>query len=307
MKPAKFAYVRAESVDQVVEVLDGRDGEAIILAGGQTLLPLLSMRLARPDVVVDINHVAELSGIDLRDGERGRELIIKACTRQADALASPLTQEHVPLLVKTISFIGHQQTRNRGTVGGSLSHADPASEIPLAALTLDAWVSLRSVSGTRRVALSDYFIGPMMTARAENEILLAVHFPLDQKSTGIGTGTGTGFHEVSERRGDFAVVAAAALIQLDQGGICTHAALAIGGAGGTPLRITALEDQLTGSGINEQIIKAALPMISAAIDPNSDQHAAAAYRERVACQLAERALLDALADALADVLVGAGP
>jgi CO/xanthine dehydrogenase FAD-binding subunit len=301
VKPAKFAYVRAESVDQVVEVLDGRDGEAIILAGGQTLLPLLSMRLARPDVVVDINHVAELSGIAVSDGEGGRELIIKACTRQADALASPLIQEHVPLLAKAIGFIGHQQTRNRGTVGGSLSHADPASEIPLAALTLDAWVSLRSVSGTRRVALSDYFIGPMMTARADNEILLAVHFPLAQGHVGAG------FHEVSERRGDFAVVAAAALIQCDQGGICTHAALAIGGAGGTPLRITALEDQLTGSGINEQIIKAALPMISAAIDPDSDQHAAAAYRERVAGQLAERALLDALADALADGLVGAGP
>ncbi len=192
MKPAKFDYILAESVDQVVEALDKGAGEAIVIAGGQTLMPMLAMRLARPALVVDINHVAELSGIEVV----GDELIIKACTRQADALASPLIQRHVPLLAKAIAFVGHQQTRNRGTVGGSLSHADPASEIPLAALTLDASVSLRSVAGTRVVALADYFLGPMMTARADNEVLVAVHFPLRAGPVG------TGFHEVSERRRD---------------------------------------------------------------------------------------------------------
>lgn len=287
MKPAKFDYILAESVDQVVEALDKGAGEAIVIAGGQTLMPMLAMRLARPATVVDINHVAELSGIEVAGGD----LVIKACTRQADALASPLIQRHAPLLAKAISFVCHQQTRNRGTVGGSLSHADPASEIPLAALALDASVSLRSVSGGRMVALADYFLGPMMTARADNEVLLAVHFPLNAGAVG------TGFHEVSERRGDFAVVAAAAVIALDGDGTCRNAALAIGGAHGTPRRIGALEDRLRGSRIDGDGIRSALPEIAAVLEPGSDQHADAAYRLRVAVILAERALLDALGEA----------
>jgi CO/xanthine dehydrogenase FAD-binding subunit len=289
VKPAKFDYILAESVDQVVDALDKGGGETIVLAGGQTLMPMLAMRLARPAVVVDINKVAELSGIAVA----GDELVIKTCTRQAEALASTLVQRRLPLLAKAIAFVGHQQTRNRGTVGGSLSHADPASEIPLAALALDASVSLRSVTGTRRVLLKDYFLGPMMTARADNEVLLAVHFPLNSGPIG------TGFHEVSERRGDFAVVAAAAVIGLDGAGICDAAALAIGGAHGTPRRIGALEDRLRGRKIDAGAIRSALPVIADALQPGGDQHADAAYRLRVANVLAERALLDALAEAVA--------
>ena len=130
MKPAKFEYLRAESIDQVVQALDQGDGETIVLAGGQTLMPMLAMRLARPAMVVDINHVAELSGVEiLNEVEGDGELVIMACTRQAEALASPLIQEHAPLLSKAIAFVGHRQTRNRGTVGGSLAHADSASEL----------------------------------------------------------------------------------------------------------------------------------------------------------------------------------
>lgn len=287
VKPAKFDYVLAESVDQAVKALAEGAGDAIIIAGGQTLMPMLAMRLARPAVVVDINRIPELTGIDVHDGE----LIIKACTRQAEALASPLIGAHVPLLRKAIAFVGHQQTRNRGTVGGSLSHADPASEIPLAALALGASVSLRSVARARRVPLADYFLGPMMTTRAENEILLAVHIPLSDSRQGAG------FHEVSERRGDFAVVAAAAVIALDASGICITAALAIGGADGTPRRITPLEDQLRGTKISPERIQAALPHIASMLKPGDDQHAGAAYRLRVANILAERALLEALAEA----------
>lgn len=286
VKPAKFDYLRAENIDQVVEALDQGDGEAIVLAGGQTLMPMLAMRLARPAMVVDINHVAELSGVAVRDGE----LVIMACTRQAEALTSPLIQEHAPLLAKAIAFVGHQQTRNRGTVGGSLAHADPASEIPLAALALDGWVSLRSVAGTRRVPLADYFHGPMMTALAENEILLSLHIP---RAPGP---RGTGFHEVSERRGDFAVVAAAAVIGLDARGVCDHAALAIGGADGTPRRIGEVEDKLRGQRLDGAVIAGQLSGIGAALTPGGDQHAGAAYRLRVARVLAERALLEALAE-----------
>ncbi|MBT4488245.1 MAG: xanthine dehydrogenase family protein subunit M [Rhodospirillaceae bacterium] len=283
MKPAKFDYVRAESIDQIVDALDKGDGEAIVLAGGQTLMPMLAMRLARPATVIDINNVTDLSGI----GIVGDELVIMACTRQAEALASPLVREHAPLLAEAIALVGHQQTRNRGTVGGSLSHADPASEIPLAALALDASVSLRSVAGTRRVQLADYFLGPMMTARADNEVLVSVHFPI------MSGGAGSAFHEVSERRGDFAVVAAAAIIEVDGAGICTAAALAIGGADATPRRIAALEDKLQGAKLDGALIRSVLPEIALAVAPGDDQHAGAAYRLRVATNLAERALLEA--------------
>jgi CO/xanthine dehydrogenase FAD-binding subunit len=289
VKAAKFDYVLAESIDQVVDILDRGDGDAIVIAGGQTLMPMLSMRLARPATVVDINKIAELSGIDVA----GDEIVIKACTRQAAALASAEVQTRLPLLAKAIAYVGHQQTRNRGTVGGSLSHADPASEIPLAALAMDAWVSLRGASGTRRVAMADYFLGPMMTARADNEVLLSVHFPLPGPDSRIGTG----FHEVSERRGDFAVVAAAALVQLDGDGICGHAALAIGGADSVPLRMAAVEEALCGSKVDRDKIQSALGEIDDALTPGDDQHASAAYRRRVAAVLAERALMEALSEA----------
>ncbi|MBT6985889.1 MAG: xanthine dehydrogenase family protein subunit M, partial [Rhodospirillaceae bacterium] len=216
------------------------------------------------------------------------------CTRQATALASAEIQRHLPLLAKAIAYVGHQQTRNRGTIGGSLSHADPASEIPLTALTMDARVRLRSVAGIREVAMADYFLGPMMTARADNEILLSVHFPLPP----TGSRTGTAFHEVSERRGDFAVVAAAALIVLDGNGVCSRVALGIGGADGVPKRITGLEDKLRGGKIDPDAIQAAMGEVAATLAPGSDQHAGADYRRRVAGKLAERALIDALTDAL---------
>jgi len=289
VKAAKFDYILAGSVEEVVAALDRGDGEAIVIAGGQSLMPMLAMRLATPATVIDINNIAHLSGIDVR----ADEVVIMACTRQAMALASPLVQARLPLLAKAISYVGHQQTRNRGTVGGSLSHADPASEIPLAALTMDARVSLASATGTRQVALADFFLGPMMTARADNEILLSVHFPLGPDDTGMGTA----FHEVSERKGDFAVVAAAAQIQLDANGLCSKAALAIGGVDGVPRRITGLEARLLGNRIDQDSIRAALPEIANAITPGDDQHASAAYRRRVAGVLAERALLEAVAEA----------
>jgi CO/xanthine dehydrogenase FAD-binding subunit len=289
VKAAKFDYILAESVEEAVAVLDSGDGEAIVIAGGQSLMPMLAMRLATPATVVDINNIAHLSGIDVREDE----VVIMACTRQATALASPLVQAHLPLLARAISHVGHQQTRNRGTVGGSLSHADPASEIPLAALAMDAHVSLASVTGTRQVALADFFLGPMMTARRDNEILLSVHFP---KAPG-GVRTGAAFCEVSERRGDFAVVAAAARVQLDAGGVCTAAALAIGGVDGVPRRITGLETRLLGGRVDQSGIQAALPEIADAITPGGDQHASAGYRRRVAGVLAERALLEAVTEA----------
>lgn len=288
MKPAPFDYALASSIDEAVNLLADTDGETIVLAGGQTLLPMLSMRLARPDRVVDINGVAELAGIE----DAGAEIIVKACTRQAAALASPVIRDKLPLLSKAIGHVGHTQTRNRGTLGGSLAHADPAAEIPLAALSLDAEVTLRSVSGSRRLKVADYFVGPMMTAREPDELLVSLHFPLRADAA-----VGTGFHEIAERHGDFAVVAVAAQLGFDTGGTCTHAAVAFGGVDAHPVRIAALEAALVKSDLGSIAVAAALDCITDGIEPTTDQHASADYRRRVARHLAARAIADAAQEA----------
>ncbi|MDH5749754.1 MAG: xanthine dehydrogenase family protein subunit M [Rhodospirillales bacterium] len=289
MKPAPFGYTLAKSIDEAVAMLEEGDGEAMIIAGGQTLMPMLALRMARPESVVDINGIEELVGIEDGNGE----VVIKACTRQTAALESPIVAERLPLLAKAIAFVGHQQTRNRGTVGGSLSLGDPASEIPLATLALDGHVTLRSVNGSRIVPIGEFFVGPMMTACEGNELMVSIHFPCWPDGERIGTS----FHEVNERHGDFAIVAVAAQIHLDANGICTRAAVAIGGAHDRPLRIPGLEAKLVSNKIDKKIIQSALTEISMAIEPFDDQHASADYRQHTAQVLAERALTDAVADA----------
>jgi CO/xanthine dehydrogenase FAD-binding subunit len=289
MKPASFEYTLAETVEEVVALLDDSDGDAMIIAGGQTLMPMMALRMARPERVVDINGIEELSGIS----ESADEVIIKACTRQTDALESAIVAHRLPLLAAAIAFVGHQQTRNRGTVGGSLSLGDPASEIPLAALTMNAYVTLRSVEGSRTVPMGAFFLGPMMTACESNELMVSVHFPCSTSSDRIGTS----FHEVNERHGDFAIVAAAAQIHLDENEVCSYAAVAVGGAHDRPIRIPGLEAKLTGNKVDAGVIQLALQEISKAIDPFDDQHARADYRRHTAETLAERAITDAVVNA----------
>ena len=286
MKAAPFDYASPTTVKEATRCLAKGDGDAVVLAGGQTLMPMLAMRMARPSLVIDINNIAALAGIEATDGE----IVIKACTRQADALASPVITERLPLLARALSFVGHTQTRNRGTVGGSLAHADPASEIPLVALAMDAEITLQSASASRRVPISEFFIGPMMTAREPEELLVSLHFP----SAPAGARIGTGFHEMNERHGDFAMVAVAARIELDAGGVCRDAAVAFGGVDATPVRIAALEDTLRGKAIDETVMETAMAAIAGGIDPATDQHATAAYRRRVAKVLAGRAITDAV-------------
>ena len=292
MKPAPFEYTLAETVEEAIALLDGGDGDAMIIAGGQTLMPMMALRMARPERVVDINGIEELAGIS----EDADEVIIKACTRQTAALESKLVANRLPLLAKAIAFVGHQQTRNRGTVGGSLSLGDPASEIPLAALTMNAYVTLRSVEGSRTVPMGEFFLGPMMTACESNELMVSVHFPCRVDDQRIGTS----FHEVNERHGDFAIVAAAAQIHLNDKDVCTGAAVAIGGAHDRPVRIPGLEAKLVGNKIDAEVIQSALQEISKTIDPFDDQHAGADYRRHTAEILAERAINDAVADANGD-------
>lgn len=287
MKAVDFDYEQPHSIAEICHLLAQLGREARILAGGQTLVPLLAMRLARPTVVIDINRVKELQGI-----EEGRETVaIRACTRQADALVNPTVNARLPLLAKALSFVGHVQTRNRGTIGGSLANADPAAEIGLAALALDAEIESYSATGRRTIAIGDFFISPMVTVLAPEECLTTVRFP-----TLSGT-VGTGFQETSVRRSDFALAAAAVQLEV-VGGRCRRLAIAIGGAGATPIRIAPIEQSLVGSKLNDADLAEAGKLAHDGIDATTDIHASASLRRRIVGALAVRAIAEARDEAM---------
>lgn len=289
MKPVDFDYERPASVAELCRRLAGAGGEAKIIAGGQTLVPLLAMRLARPALLLDINRIAALDFIAARDGH----VAIGACTRQAAALAHETVRASVPLLAKALGFVGHVQTRNRGTIGGSIANADPAAEIGLAALTLDAEARASSVAGERVIALRDFFRGPMETALAPEDCLTELRFPVWREAA-----AGTGFQEVSVRHSDFALAAAAVQLALD-GGRCCRIAISIGGADATPLRATDAERRLLGTALDARDLDDAGALVAKALAPLADQHASPLYRRRVAAALVKRALAEARDEARA--------
>ena len=284
MKAANFDYVRVASIDEACQALADGGEDARIIAGGQTMIPLMAMRLARPSLLIDINDVSELVGISV-DGDN---LVIRAGTRQADTLASEVVKTQLPLLADGLSHVGHTQTRNRGTIGGSLVNADPSAEIPLVAQTLDATIVAQSTRGQRTIAADDFFDSAMATTLAPDECLVEVRFPIWPSEN-----TGCGFHEVSIRDSDFALAAAAAQTTLDGNGNCQRLSVAICGASAAPLRLTIVEQALAGSDLSDDTIKAACANIDDLIDPQSDVHADAAYRGRVAKVVAARAIGDA--------------
>ena len=291
MKSVDFDYECPASLDEVCRRLVEAEGEAKIIAGGQTLVPLLAMRLARPALLIDINRIAELKGIE----DIGDQIAIRACTRQAAALADPTVRERVPLLAKALGFVGHIQTRNRGTVGGSLANADPAAEIGLAALALDADIEARSLYGERKIHLSKFFTGPMETMLAPDECLTRIRFPVWHDVGRVGTG----FQEVSVRQSDFALAAAAVQLALDAGGVCRRIAVSIGGADATPVRVAAAEARLNGTRLEERDIAAAASIARDALAPLADLHASPVYRRRVVGALIARAIAEAKAEAAA--------
>lgn len=289
MKAADFDYASPASVDEVCRLLAGAQGEARIIAGGQTLVPLLVMRLARPSLLVDVNRVPELAGIEASDSE----ICVRAGTRQADALAEPAIGRKLPLLKKALGFVGHVQTRNRGTIGGSLANADPAAEICLAAVTLDAELGARSTAGERSIAAGEFFRGPMSTALSAEECLTAARFPLWEDTPRLGTG----FQEVSIRRSDFALAAAAVQLVLDGEDVCRRIAIGVGGAGPAPLRLDAAADCLLGTRLEPRDVAKAVAIVEQTIEPQADMHVSADYRRRVAGALVERAVAEARAEA----------
>ncbi len=291
MKAAEFDYARADTVDEVCRLLEGARGEGKIIAGGQTLVPLLVMRLARPALIIDINRIDGLKGI-VTDANG---IVLGAGLRQADALEDTALQRHAPLLVKALRMVGHPQTRNRGTIGGSLANADPAAEIGLVARTLDADMTARSTRGERVIPAREFFEGAMTTALSLEECLTQIRFPVWRETGRLGTG----FEEMSIRRSDFALVAAACQVVLDADGTCRRIALGIGGAEAVPFRAAAAEKTLSGTRLDARDIATAMKSIADALVPLADAHASADYRRRVAASLAARAIAAARAEASA--------
>jgi CO/xanthine dehydrogenase FAD-binding subunit len=289
MKAAAFAYSRPKDIEEACALLSAEDG-ARVIAGGQTLVPLMAMRLSRPTRLVDIGRIAQLSFV--RD--EGRNVTIGATTPQCMVERDPLVAARLPLLAKVMPWVGHAATRARGTVGGSLANADPAAEISLAAVTLDATLIYREADLSIEIAAADFFLGPMITALPAAACLAAVRFPVWQ----VGR-VGVGFHEVSARRSDFAFVSAAAQVALDEDGMCTRIAVAIGAVTDFPIRLSGVEHALIGTRIEGALARDAIRAALAEIDPLDDLHASAEYRRRVAARLALRAITDASEAAVA--------
>jgi len=287
MKAAAFDYVRASSVDEICRLLaDAGDEERKIIAGGQTLVPLMAMRMARPDMLIDINDVTELAGIH----DRGDHVVFGAGTRQRAIERSDVVSNRLPLVAKAVRNVGHQQTRNRGTIGGSIVHGDPSAELPMAALALEATMILRTVSGETEMAIDGFFEAAMVTNIEPEQLLTEIRIPVWQ-----GGRIGTGFHETSSRQGDFAVVAVAAQVALAEDGTIARAAISVGGAAPSPVKLHALEAALIGKSADG--LDAVIALVDEEIDPDTDVHATADYRRRVTRKLVSRAVGDAIAEA----------
>jgi CO/xanthine dehydrogenase FAD-binding subunit len=287
MKPAPFEYVRPDSLARACELLAG-DEDARVIAGGQTLVPMLAMRLARPAKLIDILRLPELAGIR----EEAGSVVVGATTRQAHAERDPVIGTLVPMLARVLPWVGHPPTRNRGTIGGSIANADPSAEIPLVAVTLGAEIMLATMNGPTSMPADDFFMGPMVTSINQGECVHAIRFPVwPHKRIGVG------FFEISARKSDFAFVAVAAQVALDDDGLCLNVALGVGGVGDRPLRLEV--SSLVGTKLDAASVTDAVHAAAVELDATSDLHASAAYRRRVATALCIRALEQARANASA--------
>lgn len=282
MKPARFDYERPASVADACAILDG-DMDARVLAGGQTLVPMLAMRLSRPSVLVDITRIEALSGI----ARQGGTVEIGAATRQAAALASDLVAREVPLLARALRHVGHPPTRARGTVGGSVAHGDPSAEIPLAMTILGAEIVVGTAGmDEERFAPEDFFLGPMLTSAPLGGLVTRLVFPCRTDAP-----TGAGFREVASRRSDYAFASAGAQIVLGADGTCDEARLGIGSVGDTPVAVDV--SGLAGTALADEDIRGAVAEALADLETVDDLHATASYRRRAAARLAEQALAEA--------------
>ncbi|SOX51861.1 xanthine dehydrogenase family protein subunit M [Mycobacterium ahvazicum] len=285
MKPATFDYHRPATIQEAVGLLADLGDEAKILAGGQSLIPMLSMRLAYFDHLIDISRLTELQGID----HRGHELWIGAGTTEAKVGADPRVRQSVPLLAQVTPFIGHFQIRNRGTLGGSIAHADAAGEYPAVALTLDATMEVLSPRGRREITAADFFAGVWETTMESDEVLTGVRFPLWNGRSGFS------MHEFSRRHGDFAIAGALVAVTLDDGARISRCAIGLLGLGPTPLRATAAEQAVIGRPAGdvaaEEVGRAAMTGLDAI---PVDLQGSASYRRQVGATMTARAWTKAI-------------
>jgi CO/xanthine dehydrogenase FAD-binding subunit len=277
MKPAPFAYAVPTGLAEAVALVREYGAEGKVLAGGQSLVPLLAMRLARPAVLIDLNRLRQLDYI-----RNGTEVRIGAMTRQRTAELSPVVRGRLPLLAEALGYIGHPQIRNRGTIGGTLAHADPSAELPAVLAALDGRIVLQSHRGTRTLGPDEFFLSYLTTALEPDELLVEVRLPVHDRM-------GSAFVEVARRHGDYALVGVAALVEMD-GGRMARARLAFTGVGAVPVRIPELEQTVAGRALDNAALMEAAKIASARLDPEGDIHASAEYRREVAGVLAERAL-----------------
>jgi len=289
VKAVAFDFARATCAEEACALLTSHGGDAKIIAGGQSLVPMMAMRLARPAFLVDINGAADLAGI-----EAGADAVtVGAAVRQASIERDAVLAAKLPLLAKALRWVGHAQTRNRGTLGGSIVHADPSAELPLAACVLDATLLLRDSAGVTEMPVREFIFAPMVTAIGPEQVLAAIRFPLWTEAR-----TGCAFEEVSLRHGDFALVAASAQLALDMDGKCLRASLGTASAP-LPQAHPEIAAMLVGTRLEDAAIAAAADAVRRAVEPDADLHASAEYRRHLAGVMTARALAAARDEARA--------
>jgi len=292
MKPVDFTLHRPQSVEEALAVLADHPEESKVLAGGQSLVPLLNFRLARPEHLVDLGRIASLAGLRRTPGH----LAVGAMVRQAYVERSSAVAEHAPLLASACPHIAHPPIRNRGTVGGSLAHADPAAELPAVARALDATFVATGPRGRREIPSHEFFRGHLVSALQADELLVEVRFPPAPARTGAA------FVEISRRRGDFALVGAGAQVSLSGSGdaVITDVRICLTGVSSTPHRATEAERLLTGHELSERLLEQAAEATTDALQPSTDLHATSSYRRHVAGEMLRRAVRRAQHLAAAD-------
>lgn len=287
MKPATFAYYSPSTIEEAVKLLDEYGDTGKIIAGGQSFIPILNMRMSEPECLIDINKIKELNGVRVEDGL----LKIGALTKQRELEQSEAVKIHVPILTEATPFIGHVQTRNRGTVGGSVVHADPSAELPLCFLALNAEIVIQSIDETRKVSINEFFITYLTTEVMPEEILTEIHVPLTEQ-------TGYAFEEFSRRHGDFALGAVACILSVDEIGKVDKLRLVLGGVDAIPLLAEGTMEYLEGKSITEETIDRAVELAVMDADPDDDLHASKEYRIHIAKVLTRKALIKAYNRAL---------
>jgi len=283
VKPPKFDYHAPASLEEALALLQRYGGDAKVLAGGQSLMPLLNFRLSRPAALVDLNRIPSLAYVREHDGQ----LRLGAMTRQRTIEFSPMVAQKLPLLREATKWVGHLPIRTRGTIGGSIAHADPSAEYPAVLTALEGEVVARGPNGERVVKAKDLFHTYLTTSLAPEEILVEVRIPA------MPAGAGYALEEFARRHGDFAIVGVAALI-VREGRRCRQARLATAGTGPVPVRLRAAEEILDGDGLSDSAIEAAARRASELVSPDSDIHASAEYRRHLTGVLTKRALRRAM-------------